>query len=129
MVTEYQRVLAAMKKEGAEAILVSDQSENYTYMRLISEPSEKGRLPASCSYREHLEGGVLGCLMSYGFSVVYQVRHVASYIDRILKGADPGHLPVQQATKIELIINLKTAKALGLTIPPTLLARADEVIE
>jgi len=127
--TEYRRVFAAMEEEGADAIFVSDQAENLTNRRLISELSEKSRLPASCPHREYLKGGVLGCLMSYGFSVVYQVRHVASYIDRILKGADPGHLPVQQATKIELIINLKTAKALGLTIPPTLLARADEVIE
>jgi putative ABC transport system substrate-binding protein len=70
--------------------------------------SEKSRLPASCNFREDLEGGVLGCLMSYGVSVVYEVRQIASYIDRILKGADPRDLPVQQATKVELVINLKT---------------------
>jgi putative ABC transport system substrate-binding protein len=127
--TEYRRVFVAMKKEGAEAIFVSDQPENNAYMRLISELLEKSRLPAICPYRYYLEGGVLGCLMSYGPSVVYEVRQAASYIDRILKGADPGDLPVQQATKIELIINLKTAKALGLTIPQSLLVRADEVIE
>jgi putative ABC transport system substrate-binding protein len=127
--TEYRRVFAAMKKEGAEAILVSDQPENITNMRLISELSKKSRLPASCSYREDLEGGVLGCLMSYGVSTVHEIRRVASYIDRILKGADPGDLPVQQANKFELVINLKTAKALGLTIPQSLLVRADEVIE
>ena len=118
-----------MKEKGADAILVGDQAENYTYMRLISELSEKSGLPASCSYREHLEGSVLGCLMSYGVSLIHEVRRVASYIDCILKGADPGDLPVQQPTKFELVINLKTAKALGLTIPQSLLLRADEVIE
>jgi putative ABC transport system substrate-binding protein len=127
--TEYRRVFAAMKWEGVDAILVSEQGENQTYMRLISELSEKSRLPASCPFREYLEGGALGCLMSYGTSLVYELRRVASYIDRILKGADPGDLPVHQPTKFELVINLKTAKARGLTIPQSLLLRADEVIE
>ena len=112
-----------------DAILVSEQVENTTNMRLISELLEQSRLPAICSTRFYFESGALGFLMSYGSPIVYEVRRAVSYIDRILKGADPGDLPVQQATKIELIINLKTAKALGLTIPPTLLARADEVIE
>jgi putative ABC transport system substrate-binding protein len=128
--TEYRRVFAAMKEEGADAIIISDQSEHFRYMRLISELSENSRLPASCPNRQFLEGGVLGCLMSYGVSLVHEARRVvASYIDRILKGADPGDLPVQQATSFELVINLKTAKALGLTIPQSLLLRADEVIE
>src|SRR5262249_62028253 len=85
--------------------------------------------PASCPNREYLEGGALGCLMSYGVSVVHEFRRIAWFIDRILKGADPGDLPVQQSTKFELVINLKTAKALGLTIPQSLLLRAAEVIE
>jgi putative tryptophan/tyrosine transport system substrate-binding protein len=127
--TEYRRVFAAMKEERADAIIANEQSENSTNMRLISKLSEKRRLPASCPFREYLEGGVLGCLMSYGVSLVHEVRRVASYIDRILKGADPGDLPVQQATTFELVINLKTAKALGLAIPQSLLLRADEVIE
>jgi putative tryptophan/tyrosine transport system substrate-binding protein len=127
--TEYRRVFAAMKEEGADAILVSNQAENTMYMRLISELSEKSRLPAGCPYREYLEGGILGCLMSYCISVVNEFRRAAPYIDRILKGADPGELPIQQPTKFELVINLKTAKALGLTIPQSLLLRADEVIE
>ena len=118
-----------MKDERADAIIVNEQSENFRNMGLISELSEKSRLPASCAFREDREGSVLGCLMSYSVSVVYEVRQAASYIDRILKGADPGDLPVQQSAKFELVMNLKTAKALGLTIPQSLLLRADEVIE
>jgi putative ABC transport system substrate-binding protein len=127
--TEYRRVFAAMQEEGADAIAVADQAENTTYMRLISELSEKSRLPAICPFREHLEGGVFGCLMSYGISGVDEFRRVASYVDRILRGTHPSDLPVQQPTNFKLVINLKAAKALGLTIPQSLLLRADAVIE
>jgi len=73
--------------------------------------------------------GQVGQLIAYGANFGEQVRRVASYVDRILKGAKPGELPVQQAQRFELVINLKTAKAVGLTIPPSLLLRADQVIE
>jgi putative ABC transport system substrate-binding protein len=83
-------------------------------------------VPTIFARRENAEGGGL---MSYGPSLSNQFHHAATYVDKILKGAKPGDLPIEQPTKFELVINLKTAKALGLTIPPSLLGRADEVIQ
>jgi putative ABC transport system substrate-binding protein len=92
----------------------------------IIERAAKYRLPAIYEWREFVE---VGGLMSYGSSLIDLTRRAAVYVDKILKGAKPGDLPVEQPTKYELVVNLKTAKALGLTIPPSLLARADQVIE
>ena len=84
------------------------------------------RLPSSFAWREAVE---LGALMSYGVSLADNFRRAAGFVDKILKGAKPAQLPIEQPTKFELLINLKTAKMLGLTISPSLLQRADQVIE
>jgi putative ABC transport system substrate-binding protein len=94
--------------------------------RRIAELGIIAKLPIVCAFREHAEDGGL---LSYGADLRANFQRAADYVDRILQGAKPADLPIEQPTKFELIINLRTAKALGLTIPPTLLARADEVIE
>jgi putative ABC transport system substrate-binding protein len=92
----------------------------------ITQLALKYRLPASFAFREYVDAGGL---VSYGVNFSDMFKRAAVYVDKILKGAKPADLPVEQPTKYELVINLKTAKALGLTIPPSLLQRADQVIE
>jgi putative tryptophan/tyrosine transport system substrate-binding protein len=123
---EYRRVFAALAQEGAEEIIVSDEPEHYTNLRLIIELAKKGRLPAIYPYRECVEAGGL---MSYGVDLREIGDRAADMVDRILKGATPGEMPVFQPTRLFLTINLKTAKALDLPVPPVRLATADEVIE
>ena len=123
---EYRRVFAAVAQDRAEAIMVDDEEENVANLKLIVELAEKTRLPAIYPFKMFVEAGGL---MSYGVDVPDLGRGVAHIVGRILKGARPGEIPILQPTKFELAINLKTAKALGLTVPATLLVAADEVIE
>jgi putative ABC transport system substrate-binding protein len=123
---EYRRAFAAMAQERVDALLVSEAPENFTHRRLIIELAEKARLPTMSSYRDYV---ALGGLMAYGIDLVDVFLRIAGQVDKILKGANSGDIPFQQPTKFELIINAKTARALGLEMPPSLLARATEVIE
>jgi len=110
---------------GAGGLLQADDALFTTHRRRLVELVARSRLPAIYGFREHVDAGGL---MSYGADYPDLYRRAATYIDKILKGAKPADLPVEQPTKFELVINLKTAKALGLTIPRSLLLRADEVI-
>ena len=108
------------------ALIVLPSNVTLSHRDLIIALAGRHGLPAVYSYRVFTSAGGF---MSYGVDLADQYRRAASYVDAILKGAKPGDLPVQLATKFELVVNLKTAQALGLTIPPLILARADEVIE
>ena len=119
-------VFATITKEGARAAVVVSGTMFYANRVQLSEHALKSHLPMMCNHREYVAAG---CLMAYGFDLPDLFRRAAIYVDKILKGAKPADLPIEQATKFELVINLKTAKALGLTIPPSLLQRADQVIE
>jgi putative tryptophan/tyrosine transport system substrate-binding protein len=123
---EYRRVFEAMLQGRADALIVGDSSENLTYRKLIVELAATSGLPAIYPYREQAE---VGGLMAYAPDLSDVYRRAAYYIDRILKGTKAGEMPIYLAVKFDLVINTKAAKAIGLTIPPALLARADEVIE
>jgi putative tryptophan/tyrosine transport system substrate-binding protein len=123
---EYRRVFAALGQDGAEGIVVNDEEENLANLKLIIELAEKSRVPAVYPYKEFAQAGGL---MSYGIDLAELGRRVADTVGEILKGTKPGDIPIFQPTKFELVINLKTAKALGLTVPPELVATADEVID
>ena len=125
---EFDGAFTAMARDGVEALLIQTDP---TYLlpgaaTRLADLAAKSRLPSMHAQRAAVEAGGL---MSYGPSIVALWRRGAVFVDKILKGAKPADLPVEQPTKFELVINLKTAKALGITIPPSVLARADEVIE
>jgi putative ABC transport system substrate-binding protein len=123
---DLDRAFAEMTRWRANALVVMPYATLLQERARITAMAAKQRLPAVYAYRESV---VAGGLMSYGPDLADQFRRSAAYVDRILKGASPADLPVEQPTKFELVINLKTAKALGLTIPPSLLQRADEMIQ
>ncbi|MFI5373835.1 MAG: ABC transporter substrate-binding protein [Candidatus Rokuibacteriota bacterium] len=123
---DLDKAFAAMTRDRAGAVLVLSDPMTFFYRRRLAELAAKRRLPAMYGVRGHVDAGGL---MSYWAHQEELYQRVGSYVDRILKGAKPGDLPIEQPTKFELVINVKTAKALGLTIPPSLLQRADQVIE
>jgi putative ABC transport system substrate-binding protein len=123
---EFDRAFAMMARERADALIVLPSPMLFSERRQIVDLAVRHRLPSIAMDREFVE---LGGLMAYGTSIRDLFRRAGAYVDKVLEGTNPANLPVQQPTKFELVINLKTAKALGLEVPPSLLARADEVIE
>ena len=123
---EIDSAFAAMSKEGASAVVVLVDVVFIDQRTRIADLAATRRLPSVYGLPEYVEAGGL---MAYGPSYIANYRRAAVYVDKILKGAKPGDLPIEQPTKFEFVINLKAAKALGLTIPPSLLQRADEVIQ
>jgi putative ABC transport system substrate-binding protein len=124
--TEIEKAFSIMSQQDADAVVVAADTVFVEQRQQIAELTNKYRLPSMFSFREHAEAGGL---LSYGQSLADGYQRAATYVDRILKGASPSTLPIEQSTKLELVVNRKTARMLGLTVPPTLLARADEVIE
>ncbi len=123
---EFERVFAAMTRDRPDAVLVLADPLTLVNRKLLVAFAAENRLPAIYGSKDFADAGGL---MSYGPSLADMWRRAAVYVDKILKGAKPGDLPVEQPTKFELVINMKTAKALGLTIPQSVLIRADEVIQ
>jgi putative ABC transport system substrate-binding protein len=124
--TEIQGAFTAAARARASALFVIEEGTLFPHRARILSLAAQHRLPAASQFREFAEAGGL---LSYGPNLPDLFRRAATYVDKILKGTKPGDLPVEQPTKFELVINLKTAKALGLTIPPSVLGRADHVIE
>jgi putative ABC transport system substrate-binding protein len=123
---EYRRVLAAISEAGAEALLVNDNVQHVGKRQLIIEMATKLKLPAIYPQRAFVAAGGL---IAYGIDVPEIFRHCARQIDKVLKGTNPGEIPFYQPTKFELLINLKAAKEVGLTVPSSMLTLADELIE
>jgi len=124
--SEIEHVFAAMAQERPDAVLVSGEGDLYAHRQLIVELAGQNGLPTMCPYRDYAEAGGL---MAYAVDLAELLKRMAGDVDQILKGAKPGDIPIYQPTKFDLLVNLKTAKALGLTLPSALLARAGEIIE
>jgi putative tryptophan/tyrosine transport system substrate-binding protein len=123
---DYERAFARLGALGVGGVVLLPDPALVTHRVRIAELAQKTRLPTVFQRRENVEAGGL---LSYGSNLTDQLRYAALFVDRILKGARPAELPIEQPTRFILAVNLKTAKVLGLDLPPTLLARADEVIE
>jgi putative tryptophan/tyrosine transport system substrate-binding protein len=123
---DFPAAFTAVAQDGAKALVLGETPMLYTHRRRLAELAIRHRLAWVAVDRDYVEAG---CLLSYGADRNDLVHRAATYVDRLLRGAKPADLPIGQPTKFELVINRKTAKALGLTIPPSVLARADEVIE
>jgi putative ABC transport system substrate-binding protein len=125
-VDDISEAFGKMKSTGVQAVLVVAGAFTYAHGRRIAELALMHRLPSAHAFRET---AIAGGLFSLGPDIAAMAPQVATYVDKIIKGAKPGDLPVEQPARYEMVINLKTAKALGLTVPPSLLLRADQVIE
>jgi putative ABC transport system substrate-binding protein len=123
---DFDKVFEAARLQHPDALITVEDPLTVNYRNQIADFAATNRLPAIHGVREFVEAGGL---MAYGASLSDLYRRAAAYVDKILRGTKPADLPIQQPTKFEFVINLKAAKALGLTVPPTLLVRADEVIE
>ena len=124
--TEFEDAFTRIAQARADAVLVLSTPLYISAARSLADLAIRHRLPAMFHLREYAEAGGL---MAYGPNAKDHYRHAATYVDKLLKGAKPADLPVEQAMRFELVINLKTAQALGLSIPPTLLFQANEVIQ
>jgi putative ABC transport system substrate-binding protein len=122
----FERVFAAMGKQRPDGLCLPTGPQMFTNAKRIAGFALKSRLPSVYGRKEAVDAGGL---MSYGADLADSYRRVAYYVDKILKGAKPADLPVEQPTKFELVINLKTAKQIGLTIPPEVLARANRLVK
>jgi putative ABC transport system substrate-binding protein len=125
-ITTLEATFLKLKKERPDALLVLGDQFLLSQRSRIAQFAIENKMPSAYTFREHVEAGGL---LAYSPNYHDLFRRAAEYVDKILKGTNPGELPIQQPTKFDLVINLKTAKALGLTVPSSLLARADEVIE
>jgi putative ABC transport system substrate-binding protein len=123
---QFVRAFARLSAESVNGVVLLAHASVVEHAGTIAQLAQAARLPTAFQRRENVDAGGLMC---YGGNLRDQFRQAAFYVDRILKGAKPADLPVQQPTKLEFVINLKTAKVLSIEVPPTLLARADEVVE
>jgi putative ABC transport system substrate-binding protein len=124
--SDFSSALGAIARERPDAVFVANSPVNFAQRRPIVDFTTKNALPAMFSHRDYVQAGGL---MSYGVDILDLLHRAAAFVHKIVSGAKPADLPVEQPTKFELVINLKTAKELGVTIPPSLLVRADELIE